>query len=334
MRFTRANPSSSDFSATRPGPRLWTCLYLVLCFYLIWPYMAANAAVPLAAAVLGHLPGNATITILGLTISESALVKILGYCVFPGSVRAPGFRRDRLQDARGGLERQGGLRPGLLHHHRRTDGARQHLLGKVVQGFFRFGTVPQRADTIIVGPHFTWTEYEGPSVSTVKGTLENGQPLVTSFIVHTGENERSFAMGESIPPDLEPQYQRMVAAALARVERGGFFVRHRREQSTVVVEGDVDSDGSWRPAAFSVQEGDRVSRWRSLEEIPEPLASTFAELVRNQGVKHESLLGYLSTHGQLPPLDWALLAAFCLRCRGGCSRRHRPALDRPHLGLK
>ena len=77
-----------------------------------------------------------------------------------------------------------------------------------------------------------------------------------------------------------------------------------------VVEGDVDPDGSWRPVAFSVQEGDQLSSWTKLEEIPEPLASTFAELVRNHGVEHESLPGYLFAHGQLPDLDWALLAAF------------------------
>ena len=302
-------PVFVGFFRTRPGPRLWIVLYLILSSYLIWPYMASNAAVPLAAAVLGHLPGDATITILGLTISESVLVKILGYCVFLGAFVPLIFGGTVYRMLEWILTAKVVIILGffIIIAVLMVPG---NIAWEVTQGFFRFGTVPQRADTIIVGPHFTWTEYEGPSVSTVRGTLENGRPLVTSFIVRTGEDEQRFAMGESIPLDLQPQYQRMVAAALARVERGGFFVRHRQEQSILVVEGDVDSDGSWRPAAFSARAGDRVSSWRRLEEIPEPLASTFTELVRNHGVKHQNLFRYLFAHGQLPDLDWALLAAF------------------------
>ena len=44
------------FFRIRPGPAFWTCAYLVLDFGVLWPYLAANAAVPLSAAFLGHLP--------------------------------------------------------------------------------------------------------------------------------------------------------------------------------------------------------------------------------------------------------------------------------------
>src|SRR5688572_12686772 len=40
-----------------PGPRFWTFVYLFVDFFGLWPYLAANAAVPLAAALFGHLPG-------------------------------------------------------------------------------------------------------------------------------------------------------------------------------------------------------------------------------------------------------------------------------------
>ena len=40
-----------------PGPRFWTGVYLFVDFFGLWPYLAANAAVPLAAAILGHMPG-------------------------------------------------------------------------------------------------------------------------------------------------------------------------------------------------------------------------------------------------------------------------------------
>lgn len=44
---------------TRPGPVFWTFAYLLLDFGAIWPYLSANAAVPLTAAFLGHIPGSA-----------------------------------------------------------------------------------------------------------------------------------------------------------------------------------------------------------------------------------------------------------------------------------
>ena len=311
IRYTlyTGEPVLVGFFRTRPGPRFWTAVYVVLCHYTIWPFMAANAAVPLAAAILGHLPSDATTTILGFTISESAIVKILGYCVFLGAFVPLIFGGTVYKMIEWLMSAKLVLVLGycVIITVLMVPG---NIAWEVVQGFFRIGTVPLRAETIILGPHFTLTEYDGPSVYTVKGTLENGQPLVTSFIVRTGENERSFAMGDSISPDLQPRYQRMVAAALTRAEQGGFFVQHRQEERILVVEGDVDSDGSWKPVAFSVREGDQQSSWTKLEEIPEPLASTFTELVRNRGVEHKNLLGYLFGGGQLPDLDWALLAAF------------------------
>ncbi len=311
IRYTlySGEPIFVGFFRTRPGPRLWTGFYVLLCSYMIWPFMAANAAVPLAAAILGHLPGDATITIVGFTISESTFVKVLGYCVFLGAFVPLIFGGTIYKVIEWLMTTKLVLVLGysIIIAALMVPG---NIAWEVVQGFFRFGTVPLRAETIILGPHFTLTERDGPSVYTVRGTLEDGQPLVTSFIVRTGENKQSFAMGDSISPDLQPRYQRMVAAALARVEQGGFFVRHRQGEKILVVEGDVDSDGSWKPVAFSAREGDQQSSWTKLEEIPGPLASTFTELVRNRGVEHKNLLGYLFGGGQLPDLDWALLAAF------------------------
>lgn len=39
-----------------PGPRFWTLVYLAIDFFGLWPYLSASAAVPLAAAFLGHVP--------------------------------------------------------------------------------------------------------------------------------------------------------------------------------------------------------------------------------------------------------------------------------------
>src|SRR6188474_2294828 len=46
------------FMRLLPGPRFWTGVYLFVDFFGLWPYLAANAAVPLAAAILGHLPAT------------------------------------------------------------------------------------------------------------------------------------------------------------------------------------------------------------------------------------------------------------------------------------
>ncbi len=60
------------FLRTRPGPRFWAAAYLAVDLGYIWPYLAANAAVPLAAAALGRMP----------TPEDHALVRNLGYGIF------------------------------------------------------------------------------------------------------------------------------------------------------------------------------------------------------------------------------------------------------------
>lgn len=52
-------PIFVGFFRLLPGPRFWTAFYLFIDFFGLWPYLASNAAVPLAAAMLGHLPAAA-----------------------------------------------------------------------------------------------------------------------------------------------------------------------------------------------------------------------------------------------------------------------------------
>jgi hypothetical protein len=62
----------AGFFRTWPGPRFWAIFYMTLDFAGAWPYLASNAAVPLAAVWLGHLPRE----------EDAALVKNLGYAIF------------------------------------------------------------------------------------------------------------------------------------------------------------------------------------------------------------------------------------------------------------
>jgi len=60
------------FFRTRPGPWFWTVFYLFIDAGGYWPYLAANAAVALSAALLHRLP----------TIQDDTLVRTLGYVIF------------------------------------------------------------------------------------------------------------------------------------------------------------------------------------------------------------------------------------------------------------
>jgi hypothetical protein len=58
---------------TLPGPRFWLFTYLLLDFGAVFPYLAANAATPLAAVYLGRIPAGA---------ADESLVRGLGFFVF------------------------------------------------------------------------------------------------------------------------------------------------------------------------------------------------------------------------------------------------------------
>jgi hypothetical protein len=65
-------PIFLGYFRTPPGPRFWTVVYMAMDLGALWPYLASNAAVPLAAVLLGRLP----------TSGDDALVRTLGYGVF------------------------------------------------------------------------------------------------------------------------------------------------------------------------------------------------------------------------------------------------------------
>jgi hypothetical protein len=58
---------------TLPGPRFWLFIYLVLDFGAVFPYLAANAATPLAAVYLGRIPSG---------VGDESLVRGLGIAVY------------------------------------------------------------------------------------------------------------------------------------------------------------------------------------------------------------------------------------------------------------
>lgn len=63
---------------TLPGPGFWLCVYLVLDFGAVFPYLASNAATPLGALMIGQIPTPLT------NNNHWWLLKILGYVIFLG----------------------------------------------------------------------------------------------------------------------------------------------------------------------------------------------------------------------------------------------------------
>ncbi len=65
-------PIFVGFFRTRPGPRFWIPFYILADLGGLWPYLASNAAVPLATAMLGRLP----------TAADDRLTRTLSYVIF------------------------------------------------------------------------------------------------------------------------------------------------------------------------------------------------------------------------------------------------------------
>ena len=302
-------PVFIGFLRTWPGPRVWIIFYLIMETPNLWPFMASNTAVPLAAAMLGHLPGDAMTSLFGIPLLETKLVRVLGYCIFIGAFIPLIF---------GGavyrmLERIMTLKIVLVLGYLTVVSVFM-VSGpnawEVATGFFRFGTVPFRAGTVVAGPHFTWTEREGQAIYEVKGTVENGRPLVTSFSVKQNGTVQTYGMGETVPPHLQGSLRRIVGQAQALAVRDRFFVEQHDAGITLTVRGEIAADGRWQPKRFLVKKEGLVRSYDRLDQIPDPMASRFEALVANQGLEHQNLLTYIWKHGRLPALPWALLAAF------------------------
>jgi hypothetical protein len=288
---------------TRPGPAFWIVVYLVLDIAAIWPFNASNAAVPLAAAILGHLPGAGQLRLAGFVITEIQLVRGLGFTVFllafvPLIFGGTVYRMlEKIMTVKLVLVLGYLMFMTLFFVSPRVG-------WEVFTGFFQFGQYPARADTIIVDRHFSISVVDDGVHYVIKGTDEPTGPIIGDFRVD-GESK----MKDKSAP-LSAKRDELEAAALARLKPGEFFVETRTEAGAVLSAAGTVDDG-WHPARFEViAPGGQQYAYLSLDDVPEEYRDTLAELVRHEGVEHKSLLGYFFKHGRLPPLDWFTLVAF------------------------
>jgi hypothetical protein len=136
---------------TLPGPMFWVFIYLVLDFGAIFPYLAANAAIPLASVILGEIPnadsGEVVFSIFGSahTLSHKMLLRLLAYAIFLAAL-IPLIFGGKIYNALKGLMTfkivtvMGFLLiVGLIFPRAKPD-----TWNEIFSGFFKIGNVPIR----------------------------------------------------------------------------------------------------------------------------------------------------------------------------------------------
>lgn len=299
---------------TWPGPRFWMAWFAVLDLAAIWPFNASNAAVPLAAAMLGHLPGLGSVYALGVTMPEWQFVKVLGYLIFLLAFVPLIFGGTIYRMLERVMAAKLVLVLGFLVFFTVFTVSGSNAW-EVITGFVRIGTVPLRAETIIVGRHFTLTRSDGPLRLTIKGTIEHDAPLVTVYLVDNldDESERieKFSHSDDLPAALQHNFQELTAEAVSLAQPNRFTIEDMQEGDRISVVGRIDDARAWHPERFTITSPEGQSQvFEQLEAVPEPFRARFSEYLENQGLQLVGLVGYSWQHGALPPLDWAMLASF------------------------
>ncbi len=179
-----------------------------------------------------------------------------------------------------------------------------HNMWEVVTGFVQFGMYPERAETIIVDPHFNFTLIDNADRLLVKGTVENGSVMIGQYQVN------GVTQSGTLPAEAKARRDKLVDQAVARMHPGEFFVETEPEEGAVLSFSGRVENGRWVADAFSVTDAEGPHRYPRLEDVPAPYAARLADLLKNQGLEKRSLVRYTLDHGRLPDIDWFMLAAF------------------------
>jgi len=306
-------PIVVGYFRTTPGPRLWLPLYLVLEVCNIWPFMAANAAVPLAAAIFGHLPTDLDYSLLGITMTEAEWVKALGYVIFLAAFLPLIFGGTIYRV----IEKMMTFKVVVVLLVLSVIAVFQVSLDnavEVVTGFVRFGQVPDRAESVIAGRHFSvMVPVDGRKV-TLRGTIgEDGADFIELLVD-----------GQKVGPNLEAldEKTRAVRVELEAMVRksainGQFEVIDTDGPRQLIIRGRIRdpltkgrTEAAWVATSYALVEGDRTRNFATSEVMPEEIREWADELVSLQGMRRTGLIGYISDHGELPDLNWAMIVAF------------------------
>jgi hypothetical protein len=287
---------------TWPGPGFWIASYAVLDIGSIWPYNASNAAVPLAAVVLGRLPQTA---------DDQALVKVFGFGVFllafvPLIFGGTVYRMlERIMTAKLVLVL------GYLSLIAVTL-ISWPVIRDVCIGFVSVGTVPLRAQTIILERHFTLAERSGTTLFRVSGTWERDRRPTGDLFVVNGDQSTRFDLRDNDKPTSEMKdiRDRLLERARQRALPHQFFVETESGDAVLSAEGEIVNHHIWKPARLTVRDSGGSREYADLGEVPEPYAAKLRDLLAHEGVEYVGIAGYVRQSGRLPPLDWAMVVAF------------------------
>ena len=286
---------------TPPGPLTWVACYAILDLAAIWPFNASNAAVPLAAAWLGRLPSG----------DDMPLVKGLGYVLFilafvPLIFGGTVYRM---------LEKIMTIKLALVLTYLSFVAifmVSGPVVWEVVTGFFRFGTVPLRPDTLVVDRHFTVSKRDGQRVFVLRGAMEGTNPWVADFRVqaHPGESAMVYKMVDQVPAQWRGDFQHLVQRSRDLVQTNRFYLESHEENLQWILSGRLEANRSWTVEKVTIADAQGHREYQSLNEIPSSERSRVQQWVEGQGLRKVGLFGYVREHGRLPSLDWAIIAAF------------------------
>jgi hypothetical protein len=306
----------------RPGPMAWMVMFAILDFAAIWPYNASNAAVPLAAAIRGHLPN----------MESDPLVKGLGFAIFllafvPLIFGGTVYRM---------LEKIMTFKLVMVLGYLSIVAVTMVSLPvawDVAKGFLSFGTAPVEPQGRIAGRHFIWNGNQddmllqgrvaGPVEFQAKGTWEIDKRTGQIDGTVTGELLVSQPSGKekidlhkersSIEGELSPAARTIYDAILTRTKEyadtNRFFFVSADGPARLQVEGTIEGHHNWQPTKITVLDG-APREYTSLAGVPESYRSDLENRLKHESLAYVSMIGYYREHGRLPPLDWVMVVGF------------------------
>lgn len=320
-------PMNVGILRTWPGPMAWITFFAILDVASIFPYNASNAAIPLTAAFLGRLP----------TPDDALLVRVLGIAIFllcfvPLIFGGTVYRM---------LEKIMAAKLVVVLGYLSIIAVTMvsaPVVWDVVTGFFSFGTVALRPDTLIVDRHFSVRQVIGDTEYLAKGTWERkgdqAQSVTGEFLVTRGGELAKFdlknpnakgsgrikatvldqLLGRSKMMTFDSESAAVREQVLKRTEpfvgSKRFVIEVLERGETLVAAGEIVNNHEFRPTELRVRTKSDDDGYASLEQYPEPQRTRLMNHLRHEGVAYVSVFGYAGEHGRLPPLDWTMIVGF------------------------
>jgi hypothetical protein len=287
---------------TRPGPTFWMIFFAILELPGLLPYNASNAAVPLAAAVIGHLPQTAGDQLLVKALGIATFLLAFLPLIFGGTV----YRMlEKIMTAK--LVVVLGYLSVIA-----VTMVSAPVVWDVLTGFVRFGTVPLRPDTLIVGRHFTVTDFEGTTRYMAKGTWERDGNVSGDLLVTRGSTATKHGLrdGSKLPAELVPVRDRLLKFVRPFADYPIFYLEVADRDHTLIAQGTVVENHYWEAENFIIVHDGNRQDYGWLDDVPEPFRAKFKNYLDHEGLAYVSLVGYVRENGRAPPLDWAVVVAF------------------------